>query len=568
MKGRPASKFDEEGPVGRGIIPARLYWANPKQGRDMENLQDKLNTVYSYHDETKHHFQRYARSLGFLDWTSQPDPFRQFDGTEITRLEIPDPGDQPTWDALFSPGPEPTSVSPASLSEFFYSSLALSAWKQVVSPAGEVVSRWALRVNPSSGNLHPTEGYLVNADGVFHYAPREHQLEKRAAFGPGIWDDFASNLPSDAFLVGLTSIHWREAWKYGERAFRYCQHDVGHALAALTLAAKCQGWQTRLLDGPQTRDIEKLLGVDGQIGSEKEHGDCLVVVWPDKKPHNITFAGLPEAGDWAGAPNSLSEKHQDWPILSEVAAATPWPGRTKSPAGNITKSQNYGTERGLSAHQLIRGRRSAVAMDGESSMSRADFFGLLERLLPTADHPVFSAVPNLANVSLGIFVHRVEDLTPGLYVLVRHPEHEESLRESFRDDFSWERPEACPEHLPLFVLGHGDLRDSARQLSCGQAIAADGAFSLGMLARFDHALDKEGPGMYPRLFWETGMIGQMLYLEGEAAGTRGTGIGCFFDDEVHRVLGIADHSWQSLYHFTVGGAVDDERLQSVPAYTK
>ena len=40
-----------------------------------------------------------------------------------------------------------------------------------------------------------------------------------------------------AILVGLSSIHWREAWKYGERAFRYCQHDVGHALAAIGIAA-------------------------------------------------------------------------------------------------------------------------------------------------------------------------------------------------------------------------------------------------------------------------------------------------------------------------------------------
>lgn len=534
----------------------------------MENLQDKLNTVYRYHDETKHHFQRYARSLGFMDWTNQPDPFRQFEGSKKTGLEIPDTQDRPTWDALFGRGPEPASVSPASLSEFFYDSLALSAWKQVVSPAGEVVSRWALRVNPSSGNLHPTEGYLVNADGVFHYAPREHQLEKRAVFGPGIWDEFGSKLPQGAFLVGLTSIHWREAWKYGERAFRYCQHDVGHALAALTLAARCQGWRTRLLDGPETAEIEHLLGVEGQNGPEKEHGDCLVAVWPDKKTHHIALQGLPAARDWTGAPNTLSEKHQEWPIIPEVAAASVWPGRPEPKVGNITKGQGDLPDRGLSAHRLIRSRRSAVAMDGESSMPRADFFGLLDRLLPTADHPVFSAAPQLAHVSLAIFVHRVDDLPPGLYVLVRHPEHEVSLREAFRDDFSWERPEACPEHLPLFRLGQGDLRDPARQLSCGQAIAADGAFSLGMLARFDHALQNEGPGMYPRLFWETGMVGQMLYLEAEAAGTRGTGIGCFFDDEVHRVLGIADHSWQSLYHFTIGGAVDDERLQSVPAYTK
>ena len=41
----------------------------------------------------------------------------------------------------------------------------------------------------------------------------------------------------DMLLVVLSSIHWREAWKYGERAYRYCQHDAGHAIAATRYAA-------------------------------------------------------------------------------------------------------------------------------------------------------------------------------------------------------------------------------------------------------------------------------------------------------------------------------------------
>jgi hypothetical protein len=37
---------------------------------------------------------------------------------------------------------------------------------------------------------------------------------------------------------------------------------------------------------------------------------------------------------------------------------------------------------------------------------------------------------------------------------------------------------------------------------------------------------------------------------------------------VHQLLGIdlSDDAWQSLYHFTVGGAVDDDRLTTLPAY--
>ena len=62
------------------------------------------------------------------------------------------------------------------------------------------------------------------------------------------------------------------------------------------------------------------------------------------------------------------------------------------------------------------------------------------------------------------------------------------------------------------------------------------------------------------------MIGQCLYLGAEAAGMRGTGIGCYFDDTVHAALGLKDRTWQSLYHFTIGSPVDDARLRTAPPY--
>ena len=113
-----------------------------------------------------------------------------------------------------------------------------------------------------------------------------------------------------------------------------------------------------------------------------------------------------------------------------------------------------------------------------------------------------------------------------------------------------------------------DLRGSAVQLSCNQAIAGDGAFSLGMIADYERSIEEHGAWFYPRLFWETGAVGQMLYLQAEALGLRSTGIGCFFDDPVHSVLGLRGRTLQSLYHFTVGKAVEDPRLTTLPAYAR
>ena len=112
----------------------------------------------------------------------------------------------------------------------------------------------------------------------------------------------------------------------------------------------------------------------------------------------------------------------------------------------------------------------------------------------------------------------------------------------------------------------GDVRGFARAVNCGQDIASDGAFAVEMIAEFEPALEAYGSWFYRRLHWEAGALGQVLYLEAEAAGLRGTGIGCFFDDAIHQVLGITDRRLQMLYGFTVGGPIDDPRLITEPAY--
>jgi hypothetical protein len=61
-------------------------------------------------------------------------------------------------------------------------------------------------------------------------------------------------------------------------------------------------------------------------------------------------------------------------------------------------------------------------------------------------------------------------------------------------------------------------------------------------------------------------MGQVLYLEAEARGFRGTGIGCYFDDAFHELLGLSGRAFQSLYHFTMGVALSDSRILTLPPY--
>jgi hypothetical protein len=142
----------------------------------------------------------------------------------------------------------------------------------------------------------------------------------------------------------------------------------------------------------------------------------------------------------------------------------------------------------------------------------------------------------------------------------------EPLRRATYKEYAWSVPTGCADDLPLFLLQQADVRELAAQLCCGQRIAADGAFSLGMIAHFEPGLRRQGPWFYRRLFWETGLIGQVLYLEAEAVGLRATGIGCYFDDPVHQVMGFDGPTFQSLYHFALGAPVEDARLMTLRPY--
>ena len=220
---------------------------------------DAVADIIAYHDRTKHHPGRYASGPQGLDWATQPNPFRRFAGAPVLQLPLAVSDDTPSAASLFgAPTVTPRPFTLGSVGLFFELSMGLSARKEI---AG---SGWYLRINPSSGNLHPTEAYAIlpaiegwpGGAGVYHYAPRQHALEQRAR-----WPQDALS-GAAGFHVGLTSITWREAWKYGERAFRYCQHDVGHALAALRFAAATLGWRVQLMPEWDDARIARLLGLD------------------------------------------------------------------------------------------------------------------------------------------------------------------------------------------------------------------------------------------------------------------------------------------------------------------
>jgi SagB-type dehydrogenase family enzyme len=556
---------------GRRSLPLRDQ--STSLGHDSES--EPIRIALTYHQETKHHLDRYARTPGCLDWATQPDPFRTFAGS--ARIELPLTANRVTtaYADLFTPDTVPVQpLDMIGIAAFFELALGLSAWKEFRG------SRWALRCNPSSGNLHPTEGYAILPPlssfqaGVYHYVSRDHCLEQRCVLNHDAASKLSEVLSGNAFLVGLSSIHWREAWKYGERAFRYCQHDVGHAVAAIRFAAAALGWSARLLDYVADDDVAAILGIDRATDfadvdpHDREHPDCLILVSSAPAPTMpwMLPTELLRAGHWIGQANQLSAGHVDWEAIEAVANATWKPTTVLSERGKTSPLPPLSVQCPVPAASLIRQRRSCLALDGQTSISAETFFGMLDHLLPRPDVPPWDVLPWEPQVHLAILVHRVTGLVPGLYVLERDQRIHDRLRAALRPTFLWQKVADCPEHLRLYCLMKGDFRRRAQVISCHQEIASDGTFSLGMVADFAPGIRREGAWWYRRLFWEAGVLGQMLYLEAEAAGVRSTGIGCYFDDAFHDLLGQTTDEFQDLYHFTVGQPVEDKRLLTLPPY--
>ena len=516
-------------------------------------MNTNLQTVFHYHETTKHSQYRYAKSLGYMDWATQPNPFREYKGTKKIQLPLAFEYATPPYHLLDTNLP-PAPLVRESLSQLMQFSMGIAAYKEANG------NRWAVRCNASSGNLHPTESYLIlpplfseqnNSSSVFHYAPKDHSLELLAEFQTQFWD----TLPKDSFLLGISSISWREAWKYGERAFRYTQLDAGHAWQSIVVSAKMLGWSVNKLDTISTKEMSKLLGLNQEERFfEDEIPDMILVVSPLHVKNTLDveelLVSLPKL--FEGVANRLSPSMHHWDIIERIqkASATQQIPQKQFPPIPVQREATY------NAKDVILKRRSVHVMDKKHShITKEQFYVLLQSVASSLDMLQSS-------INLILSVHRVEQYEQGLYILLRDLDAKEALQQEMSKHFLWE----TTEFENLYILEQNNMQTSSKAICCSQDIASDGSFSLGMLAPFAGELQRYGAHRYKELHWECGAIGQQLYLEATSLGLSGTGIGCFLDDAMHSLIGLSNNNYQILYHFTIGRGYVDSRIQTKPPY--
>ncbi len=490
-------------------------------------------TWREYHELTKHSTESLRRTQHYLDWANMPNPFRHYEDVPV--LDLPaDPPAPPisSLDVLEGKVGNTSATDGANfLSQLLFYSASISASKRVPSTG----YTYALRVNPSSGNLHPTEfhfstrGLVDWPDGLYHYRPSSHIAEQRAI------GNFAAKLvdSSAALVFVLTTIAWREAWKYQNRAYRYCLHDIGHAWQSLALAARSIGCESFAL-GNFWDDRVAEVG----LFSPDEWPMLIVALHGPFIP--VRVIEPVETILFAGQPNRLSEEQVPFPLIESIHAATklstestvpPLGQPMESGRGEISLPPHLSTSRNFG--EVVRNRRSALDFKGgDGSISLPQ----LATLLATTKQPLYADFASARFVHLYLYVHRVAGLAPGIY---RY----------------W------PERAELEKIKEGDQRLVAAALSLGQDLAGSACLAFSMIGDLENAARSYGDRGYRYVHFEAGAIGQRLYLASEALGLRATGIGAFFDEQVNRYLGLSPELGQVVYHFAIGYPVPDPRLE-------
>ena len=238
----------------------------PPEPAAVPDPQETRAMVYRYHDGTKHHFQRFARSLGYLDWASQPRPFRGFAEAPIFPL-YPAPG-------VASDGYAPERSTFDQVCE-----------REDTAGAGQR-GRHRRRAPARAGTLgvEGVQGVAVGVarEPVERQPPSDRSL--RRVRNRGRAGRPAGGVPLRAGPArARTTVRVRRrgvarrrrgtrrtwCWSRSRRftgakrgntasgAFRYCQHDLGHAIAAVSIAAGLAGWRAALLPAWSQRRLPR-----------------------------------------------------------------------------------------------------------------------------------------------------------------------------------------------------------------------------------------------------------------------------------------------------------------------
>jgi SagB-type dehydrogenase family enzyme len=155
-------------------------------------------------------------------------------------------------------------LSRASVREFLSTPLAWAEIGQLLWAAQGITHDEGKRTAPSAGATYPLELYVAIADGLFQYRPNGHSVTRvtardlRRAIRQAVGGQDALDAP---VVFAFAAVPARTAARYGERAMRYVQIEIGHAGQNLLLEAAALGLGAVPVGAFSDADLHRVLGL-------------------------------------------------------------------------------------------------------------------------------------------------------------------------------------------------------------------------------------------------------------------------------------------------------------------
>lgn len=165
-------------------------------------------------------------------------------------------------------------VQRRSIRDYSDTALSITEVGQLLWAAQGITHAQGFRTAPSAGALYPLELYLVAtrvaglAEGVYHYQPGHHRLEK---IRDGVLDELSRSALSQscvkqaAAVIVLAAVYERTTRKYGKRGRRYVHMEVGHAAQNIFLQSIALDLATVTVGAFDDGKVAKVLHVPDEV---------------------------------------------------------------------------------------------------------------------------------------------------------------------------------------------------------------------------------------------------------------------------------------------------------------
>ena len=495
-------------------------------GLSISLANNDVSFAKEYHEETKHSEISIRYSHHVMDWGDKPNPFKVY--RSLPQVLLPSDVFRPKSGAFkaltklkFEKNRKPIDV--ATLAGILFFSGGLTRESKL--PFGT----YHMRAAPATGALYPIEIYVVNGDidglkaGVYHFGPADFALTRlrdgdyRAELSSATGNQ--ESLTSSPVILVLTSLAWRNAWKYQSRSYRHWFWDSGVLTSNLLATAASAKLDAQLVMGFSDRSVDKLLCLE----EGKEASIVLISLGRDS--NIMASQSTQDVSEFKPEMLSLSRNEMTYDAIWKMHEASSlyeaedvrsWTQGTREiPLPKETVSNDIVTyplivERGGDSLQEptleeVILRRGSTRRFSSSPIS----FGQLSEIIINSTTPLpmdFLDEKNTTNVHIYFIANAVEGLPSGAYYFNR-------------------------ERMRLAQIKQGELRKISGYLCLDQPLFSVASVVFFLMTDLNVMLNRYGNRGYRASQFEAGVVAGNIYLSAYAVGIGASG-STFYDDSV------------------------------------